>query len=564
MALKRSLVILVALLIVAGVAYAAWTRFSPSGSGRLDIQTTAFARANVTRVISTSGTVKARVQVDVSTQLSGQIAERPVDYNSIVKQGDLLARLDPAPFQSKIDQLNASIAVATASLATANAGLQKASISLAKAQSDLDTNKTLAAKGAVTTAAVQTADNTYQLAQADYASAQAAVENAKANLQERQAELASAEIDLDHTYIRAPINGIVIDRSIEVGQTVAASSTAPKLFTIAQDLSTIDIAGQVDESDVAQIAVGDPVTFRVDAFPGASFAGAVSQVRLAPTTSQGVVTYTIVVGANNPGGRLIPGMTANLDVVTGDRHGVLAVPNEALRYTPSGAALALVRKGGEAGAPVASPGASTLDAGDVVAGLQRALGLDDATVARIRAAFADADANGLGSQPPARPAGGAASASGGGQARNARGGSGPGTNGAAGQARSATSAPTGPAGDPSSNPPAVAELAVSGPGTGGGLTPVSAAAPPAPTQRAKADQILQAILSPDQYARYQAIAADLQSAPPTGVLWVREADGTLSKHVVQLGLASLNTTEIAASDIAEGALIVLRVRDARR
>jgi len=171
----------------------------------------------------------------------------------------------------------------------------------------------------------------------------AQIVNARATLQQREATLSGAQIDLERTVIRAPIDGVVINRAVDVGQTVAASLSAPILFTIAQDLSVIQIDAQVDESDIGQILQGQTATFTVDAFPGQNYEGNVDQVRLAATNESNVVTYTVVVTAQNPGQRLLPGMTANLDIVTGERNGVLSVPNSALRFRPSGALEALAR-----------------------------------------------------------------------------------------------------------------------------------------------------------------------------------------------------------------------------
>ncbi len=193
--------------------------------------------------------------------------------------------------------------------------------------------------------------------------AKAQVENAKATLEQRQATLDSARIDLERTYIRSPIDGVVIERTVEAGQTVAASMTAPKLFTIAQDLAHVQIEAQVDEADIGQVTSDNAVSFTVDAYPDVTFKGKVEQIRLAPIALNNVVTYTVVIAADNPLGRLLPGMTANVEIVTGEHKDVVVVPNEALRFQPRGpaqAALArdawstgaiLTRSGDRAGAP---------------------------------------------------------------------------------------------------------------------------------------------------------------------------------------------------------------------
>jgi HlyD family secretion protein len=199
-------------------------------------------------------------------------------------------------------------------------------------------------KGVGAQAALDTATAAKESAAADLAMGKAQLENARATLEQRQATLDSARIDLERTYIRSPIDGVVIERTVEAGQTVAASMTAPKLFTIAQDLARVQIDAQVDEADIGQVARDNDVSFTVDAYPDVTFKGKVEQVRLAPITLTNVVTYTVVIAADNTLGRLLPGMTANVQIVTGENKQVVVVPTEALRYQPRGLAqAALVR-----------------------------------------------------------------------------------------------------------------------------------------------------------------------------------------------------------------------------
>jgi HlyD family secretion protein len=570
--MRRFLIGVVVLVLAGAGGYYAWGRFGSDGGKRLDVQTTSLQRADIRRVINTSGTVKARVTVDVSVQVSGQISERPVDYNSVVKKGDLLARIDPLPFETKIRQLEASIAIAEASVAVAKSGVEKAQINAAKAATDYERHRSLVASGAVTRAALETAENADKLAKADVTSANAQLQNANAGLKQRRAEMETAQIDLDHTYIRAPIDGIVVDRLVEVGQTVNAGSTAPKLFTLAQDLGNIDISAVADEADVAQIAVGNPVTFRVDAFPDVTFSGQVWQVRLAPTTQQNVVTYTVIIRAQNPGNRLLPGMTANLQIVTGERRGVMVVSNEALRFQPRGSAATLVKGATSGPSGAAAPArAAPLPAGgpgDAVATLQRDLDLDDATMNQIRVALRDV-ANvraAAGGATPARPGAGAGGAGG---AAALRGGGGPG-------------GPVlirpggGPGGGPGPGPGGglpggdlAATVAAAAGGTGSGDDAAPAPARVAPNDvrdqiRARTDEVLRGILTPEQFAKYQALQLSRDGATRIGSVWVHEADGSLSQHQVTLGLASLNTTEVVNSNLPADAQIVLRVREVAR
>ena len=322
-------------------AYYYWQQ--QGAAGRLDIQTAEVKRGDVRRVVATSGTVSALVTVDIGSQLSGNIGAVNVDYSTEVKQGEVLARIEPSSFETRVREEEAAVAVAKANVDLQEAGIGRAEANLHKAELDLGRAKELVTKGATSQAALDTAVAAEQSAVADLAIAKANVENAKATLTQHEATLDSARIDLDRTYIRSPIDGVVIDKIVEVGQTVAASLQAPKLFTIAQDLNQVQIGAQVDEADIGQVTSGNPVSFTVDAYPDVSFEGKVEQIRLAPVSLQNVVTYTVVIAADNPLGRLLPGMTANVEIITGEHPGVVVVPNDALRFQPRGLAEALVR-----------------------------------------------------------------------------------------------------------------------------------------------------------------------------------------------------------------------------
>lgn len=342
----RWLLIAIMAAIAGGGTYYAWQQQQAS---QLDIQTAKVGRGDVRRVVSTSGTVRALVTVDIGSQLSGNIGAVNVDYSTEVKQGDVLARIEPSSFETRVRQEEAAVAVAKANVDLQRAGIGRAEANLHKAELDLGRAKELVTKGATSQAALDTAVAAEQGAIADVAVANANVETAKATLAQHEAALDSARIDLDRTYIRSPIDGVVIDKIVEVGQTVAASLQAPKLFTIAQDLTHVQIEAQVDEADIGQVTSANPVTFTVDAYPDVTFDGTVEQIRLAPVSLQNVVTYTVVIAADNPQGRLLPGMTANVEIITGEHQGVLVVPNEALRYQPRGPAEALVRGGDTTG-----------------------------------------------------------------------------------------------------------------------------------------------------------------------------------------------------------------------
>jgi HlyD family secretion protein len=300
--------------------------------------TEAAAKGDVRRVVATSGPVSAVVTVQVGSQLSGQIEAVLADHNSEVKAGDVLARIDPNTFESRVAQAKADLAAAEASLLLKEANLAKAEAVLAQARKSVERNQTLARKRLTAEANLESATRDAAVAQADIAVAEADIANARAVVAQRKAALGQSEIDLSRTIIRAPIDGTVISRTIDVGQTVAASLQAPELFRIAQDLSQIQIEAQVNEADIGNIAPGNPVSFTVDAYPDRSFVGTVEQVRLAATTIQNVVTYTVIITSKNEDRRLYPGMTANATIETGVREGVLKVPNEALRFRPREAA----------------------------------------------------------------------------------------------------------------------------------------------------------------------------------------------------------------------------------
>ena len=338
---KRWLPIVLVAALAGGAAYYFWQhRATP----KLDVQTAVATRGDVRRVVSTSGTVRALGTVEIGSQLSGNIGELNADFSSEVKQGQVLARIEPSTFEARVREEEAGFAIAKANVALQEATVQRAEANLRKAELDLSRAAELVRKGVGAQATLDTTTAAQQSGAADLAMAKAQLENARATLEQRQATLDSARIDLERTYIRSPIDGVVIERTIETGQTVAASMTAPKLFTIAQDLARVQIDAQVDEADIGQVARDNDVSFTVDAYPDVTFKGKVEQVRLAPITLTNVVTYTVVIAADNALGRLLPGMTANVAIITGENKQVVVVPTEALRYQPRGLAqAALVR-----------------------------------------------------------------------------------------------------------------------------------------------------------------------------------------------------------------------------
>lgn len=312
----------------------AWYMFGRDSAPAYNIQTAEISRGVIERSISATGTVQALVTVDVSSQLSGQISQVRVDFNTPVKKGQTLAVIDPRTFASRVASAEANLQSAQANIAVQKAAVIKAKALRDQAQRALERQKKLIATRATASATLDQAQTQYETAIADVAVAQAQLENAKAAVAQKQAELAQARLDLDRTQIKTPIDGVVIARKVDPGSTVAASLQAPVLFQIAQDLKQVEILVLVDEADIGAIKAGQPVSFTVDAFPNQTFRGKVAQVRIAGETTNNVVTYTVVVRAKNARQKLLPGMTATVRIVTGRRENVLRVPNEAVRFVP--------------------------------------------------------------------------------------------------------------------------------------------------------------------------------------------------------------------------------------
>ena len=283
-------------------------------------RTGAVERGAITRSVSASGTLQALEQVEVGSQISGLVERVLVDFNDPVRRGQTLAVIDPQTYRSRVAQSQADIDAGVASLRQAEA-------TLANAEADHRRKKELVDKGFY-------APSVLDQATAALRSARAGVTAARARIAQSQAQLRSQQVDLGRTTIVSPIDGLVIDRKIEPGQTVAASFQAPVLFTIARDLSRLEVKISVDEADVGQVQEGQAVRFTVDAFPEDTFQGLVTEVRKQPTTEQNVVAYTVIAEADNPRGRLLPGMTANADIIIETRPNVVKVPAAALRWTP--------------------------------------------------------------------------------------------------------------------------------------------------------------------------------------------------------------------------------------
>ena len=335
-------------LALAGGGY--WWYTQKQASSDVQYRTSKIERGNLQASVSASGAVNPVTQVSVGTQVSGQIKELYVDFNSEVKAGQLIALIDPETFeyrvrsaQADLDSTRAQVLTAQANVASSNAQVSRAKLDLTEAQRDLERQQTLVDKQFVTQsvadkarALVATLGESVKVAEAQMAVTAAQVKSAQASVVQRESTLAQARIDLTRTKITSPVNGIVIKRSIEKGQTVAASLSSPELFVIAQNLQDMQVDASIDESDVGKIRMGQKATFTVDAFAGQTFEGEVRQVRKAAQNVANVVTYVAVIGFSNIGGRLLPGMTANVRVITEERENVLKVANAALRMKIAG------------------------------------------------------------------------------------------------------------------------------------------------------------------------------------------------------------------------------------
>jgi HlyD family secretion protein len=376
-AMKRFILLaVVALLLGAGVwgyLYAQSRNSSPK------YRLAQVERGPLTAAVSATGNLNAVVIVQVGSQVSGMIKELLVDFNSVVKKGQIVARIDPQIFEAQVNQAKADLQTAKAAVLNQTATVEKAKADVENARAALAQGKAMTVKADAAQADAKrifernaelfkrnliaqadrdTAEANYDQAVAQTESSraneralaaaidssqaqlrvqEAALQSARAQVDQKTAALAQAQANLDYTTIRAPVDGVVVSRAVDVGQTVAASLQAPTLFTIAQDLTKMQVETSVDEADIGRIKVEDRATYTVDAFSGQTFTGIVTQIRKAAQIVQNVVTYTVIISVDNPGSRLLPGMTANVKLVYAEKPSVLKVPNAALRFRPAGA-----------------------------------------------------------------------------------------------------------------------------------------------------------------------------------------------------------------------------------
>jgi HlyD family secretion protein len=340
----------VAFLIAAAVAYV-WLQ-QRNGTDGAQYRFARVERGPLTAVVVASGTLNAVTTVQVGSQISGQIKEIHADFNSSVRQGQVIARIDPATFELRVNQARAdldaahsAVAVAQSALAAQQAEVNRVKVTLADAQRDYERKKALVEKSYLSPAELDKARTLLEstreqlkAVEAQIRVSEAQVRSAQANVKQRESLLRQTQVDLERTIIRAPVDGTVILRNIDAGQTVAASLQAPVLFTIARDLRDMQVEAAIDEADVGRLRPGQTATFTVDAFPRRSFSGEIVQIRKSPVNVQNVISYTVVISARNPDLSLLPGMTANVRIVVEHRENALKVPNAALRFRPAAAA----------------------------------------------------------------------------------------------------------------------------------------------------------------------------------------------------------------------------------
>ncbi len=315
--MKKLFLFFMVILVVAGGFFFFESRREDS----ITVDITTVAKGDLLKAVSSTGTLEAVNTVNVGAQVSGTINRIHVDYNSVVKKGDLLAEIDPSLLSAKVKQARANVM-------SAQANIKEAQASVKNAKKTRDRNRELFVRNLI-------AESDLDSAQTDYETSLARLTSAESGLAQAQADLEYDQTNLGYTRITSPIEGVVTDRAVDEGQTVNSSQSAPDLFTIAEDLTKMQVASEVDEADIGQVKVGQEVEFTVDAYPELSFSGKVDEIRLAPTTSDNVVSYTVIVEVGNPNLKLMPGMTANVSIISDKKEGVYKVASSALKFQPA-------------------------------------------------------------------------------------------------------------------------------------------------------------------------------------------------------------------------------------
>ena len=350
-------------------------------AGEAELVRAPVERGEIARIINAAGRVKPATTVQVGSEVSGKIVEIKADFNTLVKAGDVLAVIDPETFSKRVEQQRAGLENARANIRVQEAAVVRARVNREQAVTELARVQNLFVQKAASASRLETARRNAGVAEADLILSEAQLDAAKASLRQSEASLDTARVDLGRTVIRAPIDGIVVDRKVDAGQTVAASFSAPELFVIAADLAQVQVEAAIVESDVSGLDAGDAVTFVVDAYPAQTFEGTVKELRLNPTEAQNIVTYTAVVTAANPERLLLPGMSASLQITTEARKNILRMPAGAERFRPSEAEIR--QWAGAAGAGAAGP-SEELPGWEQILGALKAAGLADARIASVR------------------------------------------------------------------------------------------------------------------------------------------------------------------------------------
>lgn len=420
---KMHKVLVAAGAVLVAIAIGAWFMFQ--GQGGTEYSTAQVDQGDIESIVSATGSPNAVVTVQVGSQVSGNVSALYVDFNTRVQKDQLVARIDPEIFQARVNQAKASLDAAKSAVVNAQAGVAKAKAGLssaealladakanvAKAQVGADDGKVkyerrvaLSKQGVISPEDLETAKATYDSAVAALDSSKAQqkadednvgaakagldvavtqLASAEALVKQSEAALAQSQLDLDHTYIKAPVDGVVVSRNVDVGQTVAASLQAPTLFLIAQDLTKMQVDTNVSEADVGRVKLNQPATFTVDAYPGDIFRGQVWQIRQAAINLQNVVTYDVVISVANKDLKLFPGMTANVKILADKRNNVLKVPNSALRFRPPVAEPSPAGQQATGRKALPAPTVWTLDSSKKLKAVPVQLGLTDGTYTEI-------------------------------------------------------------------------------------------------------------------------------------------------------------------------------------
>lgn len=335
MNIRRLVFFALGLLLLAGGGYGGY-KYYGGGNGQPLYKFAKLESGPITAAVASTGTLNPVVAVQVGSQISGQLKEIFADFNSVVRAGQLIARIDPETYEQRLRQAEADLEAARAASLTQQADLLRVETLLKEARRDFERKQQLMARNYISSAELDKAESAHDTARAQLEIARAQVKSGQAVIRQREAQRAQARIDLGRTQIRSPVDGVVVKRSVDRGQTVAASLQAPELFVIAQNLTDMQVDTSIDEADVGRVRLGQKASFTVDAFPGRHFEGEVRQIRKAAKVEANVVTYVVVVSAQNPDLILLPGMTANVRIVTAQKEKVLKVPNAALRFRPVG------------------------------------------------------------------------------------------------------------------------------------------------------------------------------------------------------------------------------------